>query len=159
MQKQRIVIGGILCLALVGCGAALWWPSQEAPASQQITETTVATRNEDVSQINKIPQTETEQPKEKQPIKQPIKDVFVYSFEGEKVFIVAGSVTADKEKHEWHAKIKSINKKGEAQAVQQVSFRQEGKQILTSNGNGKWRLIDEMDKSLFNKVVDISGSF
>lgn len=159
MQKRRIVIGGILCLALIGGGAALWWPSREAPASQQITETTVATRNEDVSPINKIPQTGTEQPKEKPQVKQPIKDVFAYSFESEKVFIVAGSVTANKEKHEWQAKIKSINKKGEPQSVQQVFFKQEGKQILTSNGNGKWRPIDEMDKSLFNKVVDISGTF
>ena len=72
---------------------------------------------------------------------------------------MAGSVTANKEKHEWQAKIKSINKKGEPQSVQQVFFKQEGKQILTSNGNGKWRPIDEMDKSLFNKVVDISGTF
>ena len=159
MQKRRIVIGGILCLALVGGGAVLLGSSQEAPASQQITETTVATRNEDVSQINKIPQPRQEQPQEKPAVKQPIKDVFAYSFEGEKVFIVAGSVMADKEKHEWQARIKSVNKKGEVQSIQQVFFKQEGTQILTSNGDGKWRLIDEMDKSLFNKVVDISGTF
>ena len=159
MQKRNMVIGGIFCLALIGAGTALMWPSREAPVSQQITETTVATRNEDVSQTNKPPQPRLEQKQEKPAVKQPIKDVFVYSYEGEKVFIVAGSVKADKERHEWQAKIKNVNKKGEPQPVQVVFFKQEGNQILTSNGNGKWRNIDEMDKSLFNKVADISGTY
>ena len=159
MQKRKIIIGGILCLTLIGGGAALLWPSDVPPASQQITEITVATRNEDVSQTNKLPQPRPEQKQEKPAVKQPIKDVFVYSFEGEKVFIVAGSVSADKANHQWQARIKNVNKKGEPQSVQTVMFKQDGTQILTSKGDGQWRNIDEMDKSLFNKVVDISGTY
>ncbi len=162
MQKRKIVIGAILCLAFAGGGAALWWPSSEVPTSQQITETTVATRNEDVSQADEIPQPQQEQKqkqKQEKPAVKPIMDVFVYSFEGEKVFIVAGSVTANEQTKEWRAQIKQVNQKGEPQPVRTVLFKQDGNQILTSNGQGKWRKVDEMDKSLFNKVLDIAGTY
>lgn len=160
MNKGRIIGGGIIGLLLLGAAIAGMWPSSSATdhASRQITETTVATRNEAEKQMDKVPQPQQEKRTEKPAVK-PLKDVFVYAFEGEKVFIVAGSVTSDKNAHEWQARIKNVNSQGEAQAVQSVSFKQEGPRILTRSGEGKWRNIDEMDRSLFNKVVDISGNY
>ena len=160
MNRRKIVSGGILGLLLLGAATAFLWPkeSPQAPASQQITETTVATRNEAETKINRIPEPQQEKRTEKPEVK-PIKDVFVYTFEGDKVFIVAGSVTTNKNTQEWQAKIKNVNSKGEAQSVQSVSFKQEGTQILTCSDQGQWRSIDEMDRSLFNKVVDISGNY
>lgn len=159
MKKRRIVVGGIAgLLLLLAAATAAFWPMPRSTETQQITETTVATRTEDNSKINKIPQPQPEAKVEK-PAMKPIKDVFVYSFEGDKVFIVAGSVTADKTNHQWQAKIKNVNKRGESKPVQVVSFKQEGTQILTRNDGGKWRSIDEMDRSLFNKVVDISETY
>ena len=157
MQKRRIIIGGILGLALAGAGIFCLNTSLEAPA-QQITETTVATRAENIPNPDKVSSQQAAQRQEKPAVK-PIKDVFVYSLEGEKVFIVAGSVSADKKNHQWQAQIKNVNRKGEAQPVQAVTFKQEGSQILTRNVDGKWRSIDEMDRAIFNKVVDISGTY
>jgi len=157
MQKRRIIIGGILGLALAGAGIFCLNTSSEAPA-QQITETTVATRAENIPNPDKVSSQQAAQRQEKPAVK-PIKDVFVYSLEGEKVFIVAGSVSADKKNHQWQAQIKNVNRKGEAQPVQAVTFKQEGSQILTRNVDGKWRSIDEMDRAIFNKVVDISGTY
>ena len=160
MNRRRTIIGGIIGLILLGSVAAFLYTSEAplTPDSQQITETTVATRNEAETKINRIPEPQQEKRTEKPAVK-PIKDVFVYSFEGEKVFIVAGSVTSDKGSNVWKAKIKNVNSKGEAQSVQTVSFKQEGTQILTCSDQGQWRSIDEMDRSLFNKVVDISGNY
>lgn len=160
MNRRRIIIGGIIGLLLLGSAAAFLYKSEvpQAQNSQQINETTVATRNEAETKINRIPEPQQEKRTEKPAVK-PIKDVFVYSFEGDKVFIVAGSVTSDKGSNVWKAKIKNINSKGEAQSVQTVSFKQEGTQILTRSGQGQWRSIDEMDRSLFNKVMDISGNY
>lgn len=160
MNRRRIIIGGIIGLLLLGSAAAFLYKSEvpQAQNSQQINETTVATRNEAETKINRIPEPQQEKRTEKPAVK-PIKDVFVYSFEGDKVFIVAGSVTSDKGSNVWKAKIKNINSKGEAQSVQTVSFKQEGTQILTRSDQGQWRFIDEMDRSLFNKVVDISGNY
>lgn len=158
MNKRRIIVGGLAGLLLLLVAAAAFCPVPKSPDTQQITETTVATRNEDDSKINKIPQPQPEAKVEK-PAMKPIKDVFVYTFEGDKVFIVAGSVTVDKKNHQWQAKIKNVNKRGESQPVQLVSFKKEGTQILTRNDGGKWRSIDEMDRSLFNKVVDISETY
>ncbi len=160
MKRRRIVSGGILGLLLLGAATAFLWPkeSPQAPVSQQITETTVATRKEAETKINRIPEPQQEKRTEKPEVK-PIKDVFVYTFEGEKVFIVAGSVTSNKNSQEWQAKIKNVNSKGEAQPVQSVYFKQEGTQILTRSDKSQWRDIDEMDRSLFNKVVDISGNY
>lgn len=159
MNKQRIIVGGIAgLLLLLAAATAAFWTVSKSPESQQITETTVATRNEDNAKINKISQPQPEAKVEK-PAMKPIKDVFVYSFEGDKVYIVAGSVTVDKKNHQWQAKIKNVNKRGESQPVQVVSFKQEGTQILTRNDGGKWRSIDEMDRSLFDKVVDISETY
>ena len=157
MQKRRIIIGGILGLALAGAGIFCLNTSSEAPA-QQITETTVATRAENIPNPDKVSSQQAAQRQEKPAVK-PIKDVFVYSLEGEKVFIVAGSVSADKKNHQWQAQIKNVNRKGEAQPVQAVTFKQEGSQILTRNVDGKWRSINEMDRAIFNKVVDISGTY
>lgn len=160
MNRRRTIIGGIIGLILLGSAAAFLYTSEApvTPDSQQITETTVATRNEAETKINKLPEPQQEKRTEKPAVK-PIKDVFVYSFEGEKVFIVAGSVTSDKGSNVWKTKIKNVNSRGEAQSVQTVSFRQEGTQILTRSEQGQWRAIDEMDRSLFNKVVDISGNY
>ena len=158
MQKRRIIIGGILGLALAGGGVFWLNTSSTVPAQQQITETTVATRAENVPNPDKLTQPQAAQRQEKPAVK-PIKDVFVYNLEGEKVFIVAGSVSADKKNHQWQAQIKNVNRKGEAQPVQAVTFKQEGSQILTRNVDGKWRSIDEMDRAIFNKVVDISGTY
>ena len=118
----------------------------------------MATRAENVPNPDKLTPPQAAQRQEKPAVK-PIKDVFVYSLEGEQVFIVAGSVTADKKNHQWKAQIKNVNRKGQAQPVQSVMFKQEGNQILTCNADGKWRNIDEMDKTIFNKVVDISGTY
>ncbi|WP_173443476.1 hypothetical protein [Selenomonas ruminantium] len=158
MQKRRLIIGGILGLVLAGGGVFWLNTSSNVPAQQQITETTVATRAENVPNPDKLTPPQAAQRQEKPAVK-PIKDVFVYSLEGEQVFIVAGSVTADKKNHQWQAQIKNVNRKGQAQPVQSVMFKQEGNQILTCNADGKWRNIDEMDKTIFNKVVDISGTY
>ena len=159
MQKRRIIIGGIIGLALAGGGVFWLNASSNVPAQQQITETTVATRAENVPGPDKLSQSQQVQRQQEKPSVKPIKDVFVYSMEGEKVFIVAGSVTVDKKNHQWQAQIKNVNLKGEAQPVQAVKFKQEGSKILTCNSSGKWRNIDEMDKTIFNKVVDISGTY
>ena len=114
MQKRRIIIGGIIGLALAGGGVFWLNASSNVPAQQQITETTVATRAENVPNPDKLPPPQAAQRQEKPAVK-PIKDVFVYSMEGEKVFIVAGSVTVDKKNHQWQAQIKNINRNGDIQ--------------------------------------------
>ncbi|SHK65625.1 hypothetical protein SAMN05216582_11143 [Selenomonas ruminantium] len=158
MNKRRIVIGGLMGILLAIGGAVMLLNGGVSPAGQQITETTVASRNEDTSKINKLPQPIEEKKVVRQAVK-PIQDVFVYSFEGEKVFIVAGSVTVDKKAHKWQVRIKNVNSQGESYGEQVVSFKQDGAQILTKNADGQWRDIDEMDRSLFKKVIDISGAF
>ena len=56
MNKRRIIVGGLAGQLLLLVAAAAFCPVPKSPDTQQITETTVATRNEDDSKINKIPQ-------------------------------------------------------------------------------------------------------
>ena len=158
MQKRRIIIGGLLVLSLTGAGI-FWLGSYSDVPAQQISETTVATRAENVPTPDKLSPPQQAQRQQEKPAVKPIKDVFIYSMEGEKVFVAAGSVTVDKKNHQWQAQIKNINRNGEAQSIQTVIFKQTGNQILTCNAGGKWRNIDEMDRAIFDKVVDISGTY
>ena len=151
MQKRRIIIGGLLVLSLTGAGI-FWLGSYSDVPAQQISETTVATRAENVPTPDKLSPPQQAQRQQEKPAVKPIKDVFIYSMEGEKVFVAAGSVTVDKKNHQWQAQIKNINRNGEAQSIQTVIFKQTGNQILTCNAGGKWRNIDEMDRAILTKL-------
>lgn len=159
MDKRKTAMVLALVAALAG-GGLYWQQSKAAPDSPQAA--VVASRTAEKT----APVLPREEKQTENVVKVqnhlPIKDEFVYTFEGDKVFIAAGSVSADKKNHQWQAQIKRVDKQGQVKLQQLVLFKQEDSRILTRSADkdaDTWRPVDEMDRSLYKKVVDISGVF
>lgn len=158
MDKRKIALG-LLLAVLAGTG--LYWQQSQAATDSTQAVIVASRKAEKTSPV--LPEAEKQQDKAVKTQKQcPAKDEFVYTFEGDKVYIAAGSVSADKKNHQWQAQVKHIDKQGAVQLQQVVFFKQEGSRILTRSANDgadKWRAVDEMDRSVYKKVTDISGVF
>lgn len=157
MDKRKIVLA--LGLAVLFIGGGLYWQQSKAGTDTPKAAVVAGSKAEKTAPV--LPQEEKQKDKGLKAQKQcPAKDEFVYAFEGDKVYIVAGSVSADKKNRQWQAQIKHIDKHGAVQLQQNVFFKQEGSRILTrsdNDGADHWRAVDEMDRSLYKKVSDISG--
>lgn len=154
MDKRKIALG----VALAACLSGIYYGWQQSPAENS-PKVVLTADNKGQQSVPPLPQEEKPQALKDKVMKQyPAQDEFVYNFEGAKVYIVAGSVKKDKTKQLWQAKIKTVNAKEQLAAVQEVFFKQEGQRIVTRNGEGKWRELDEMDSSLYKKVTDIAGN-
>lgn len=159
-QKKKIFVILLVMLLFGGLAGAMFWPhnskGDNAQASQE-TETT--------SESAELPKTEPQQkpaiPAAPAPVVRPavpVTDELAYTFEGTKLFIVAGSVVADKDGNLWQAKVKHVTAKGIEGPERLVYFKLQGKDVMTRLDDGSWRPVDDMDQSVYRRVTAIVGN-
>lgn len=148
-RKKRLFIWTGLAVLVIAAGA-YWWNASQTSQRAQIEGKAPAVTTE-----NKQPAEEARETEQKDTAaegkKLPEQDTLAMTFEGTKTYIVAGSASGTKNGTEWMAEIRN----GEAGKTSQVEFRQEGKNLVTRNDGGAWRPLDEMDRTLFHKLMEI----
>ena len=159
-QKKKIFVILLVMLLFGGLAGAMFWPhnskGDNAQASQE-TETT--------SESAELPKTEPQQkpaiPAAPAPVVRPavpVTDELAYTFEGTKLFVVAGSVVADKDGNLWQAKVKHVTAKGIEGPERLVYFKLQGKDVMTRLDDGSWRPVDDMDQSVYRRITAIVGN-
>ncbi|MBQ1890627.1 MAG: hypothetical protein II160_08005 [Selenomonas sp.] len=151
-KKRLYMLAGVVVAAAVAAGGYLWNGSQ--PAQNAQVEHSTATSAEQAKEPQAVSD-EKAKAEEAAAKKQnlPAKDVVAMTFEGTKTYIVAGSVTGTKTGTQWTASLRH----GEAGKLSKVEFKQDGAKLMTRNDDGPWRPVDEMDRSIFNKIQEIVG--
>lgn len=148
-RKKRLSIGVGLAILAIAAGL-YWWNAPQASQQAQVDGKSPA-----VTRENKQPEEDTRETEQKDTAaegkKLPAKDTLAMTFEGTKTYIVAGSASSIKNGTDWKAEIRN----GEAGKISQVEFKQEGKTLMTRNDGGAWRPLDEMDRTLFHKLMEI----
>ncbi len=151
-KKRLYVLAGVVVAAAVAAGGYLWNGSQTAQNAQ--VEHSTATSAEQAKEPQAVSDEKAkaeENASEKRNL--PAEDVAAMTFEGTKTYIVAGSVTGTKTGTQWSASLRH----GEAGKLSKVEFKQDGAKLMTRNDDGPWRPVDEMDRSIFNKIQEIVG--
>ena len=149
-KKRLYWLLGVVVAVVVAAGCYLWDGGQPAQNAQVDGKDVTSVENAKEPQPVQEEKAKSEDKAESKG-SLPAKDVVAMTFEGTKTYIVAGSVTGTKNDTQWTAMLRH----GNAGKLTKVAFKQEGKKILTSNDDGPWRSIDEMDRSIFNKVQEI----
>lgn len=146
-RKYLYIIVGLIAL-LVAAGAYWWNAPQPAQKAQLDGET--ATVSDGYKQPEKDAQA-NEQKSAAETKKLPVQDTLAMTFEGTKTYIVAGSVNGTKNGSNWTAELRN-----EAEGkISQVEFKQDGQKLMTRNDGGAWRPVDEMDRTIFQKLMEI----
>lgn len=149
-KKHLYMLLGVVAAVAVAAGCYLWTGGQALQNAQVDGGNVTSVENAKEPQPVEEPKAKTEKAAApKQNI--PAEDVVAMTFEGTKTYIVAGSVTGEKNGTQWTAVLRN----GTAGKLTKVEFKQEGKKILTRNEGGSWRPLDEMDRSIFNKLQEI----
>ncbi|SFT33123.1 hypothetical protein SAMN02910356_00027 [Selenomonas sp. GACV-9] len=148
-KKRLYTLAGVVVVVAVAAGGFLWNGMQSSQNAQ--VDSGAVTSVEQA----KEPQAVTEPAKTEAPAAQkqnlPAEDVVAMTFEGTNTYIVAGSVTGTKNGSQWAATLRN----GNAGKLSKVEFKQEGQKLMTRNDDGPWRPVDEMDRSIFNKIQEI----
>lgn len=146
-QRKRLYIlfGFIVSAVIVG---GYWWNTSQNVQNAKPNAETAAV----VSSYEKPTKEVAGEQKKTETVKVlPLQDVLAMNFEGTKTYIVAGSVNGTKSGNAWTAKIRS----GGEGKISQVEFKQDGQKLMTRNDGGEWRSMDEMDRTLFYKIMEI----
>ena len=157
-QSKRKKIFGLLAILLVlgGVAGAMLWPQANQPDAAPVNRELETAAGGDV-----LPETQAAR-ESAAPVTEPAPqlvlpaaDELAYTFEGAKLYIVAGSVTVDGNGTLWQAKVKNVTAKGTSGPEQLVCFKRQGSDVMTRLDQGNWRTADDMDRSVYRRIMAI----
>lgn len=148
-RKKCLYIWVGLAVLAIAAGA-YWWNTSSYAQNAQSGGKTAAVVTENKQAVKDAKEAEPKDTTAEMK-KLPEQDTLAMTFEGTKTYIVAGSVTGTKNGTDWLAEIRN----GKAGKTSQVEFKQDGQKLMTRNDGGAWRPVDEMDRTIFQKLMEI----
>ena len=148
-KKRFCILMGLAVLAIMA-GIYCWNASQSVQQAQTNGEAAVVSKEHAQPSLQEAQENEQKAAAaETQAL--PAQDTLAMTFEGTKTYIVAGSISGTKNGACWKAEIRN----GKEGKISQVEFKQDGQKLMTRNDGGPWRPMDEMDRTLFHKLMEV----